>query len=253
MSLLRVDNLRIRFDTRCGPVQAVDGVGFAIEKGEILGLVGESGSGKSQILLALMDLLPEHATVEGAIALANKRTAMVFQDPMTALNPYLRIGLQIGEALPKGRNRAATRARLIELLSRLRIADPEARLDQYPHQLSGGMRQRIVIAMALAAEPDLILADEPTTALDVTVQADILDLFRAERRDKSPVRLAVGVGDTRRQRYATLFGDGDTIGTDGAFDDALGEAERRLTASQQFEIDLGQNLGVEQCTVLGAA
>ena len=191
MSLLRVDNLRIRFDTRCGPVQAVDGVGFAIEKGEILGLVGESGSGKSQILLALMDLLPEHATVEGAIALANKRTAMVFQDPMTALNPYLRIGLQIAEALPKGRNRAATRARLIELLSRLRIADPEARLDQYPHQLSGGMRQRIVIAMALAAEPDLILADEPTTALDVTVQADILDLFRAERRDHGRALLLV--------------------------------------------------------------
>ena len=191
MSLLRVDNLRVRFDTRRGPVQAVDGVGFALEKGEILGLVGESGSGKSQILFALMGLLGENATVDGTIALAGSRPAIVFQDPMTALNPYLPIGLHIAEALPKGRNRAANRARIIELLTRLRIADPETRLDQYPHQLSGGMRQRIVIAMALAAEPDLILADEPTTALDVTVQADILDLLRAERRDHGRALLLV--------------------------------------------------------------
>ena len=191
MSLLRVQDLRVRFTTRRGPVQAVDGVDFTLERGEILGLVGESGSGKSQILFALMGLLPGNAQRDGSIDITGTGPAMVFQDPMTALNPYLTIGLQIAEALPKGLGRAETRARIVALLTRLRIADPETRLDQYPHQLSGGMRQRIVIAMALAAEPDLILADEPTTALDVTVQADILDLFRAERRDHGRALLLV--------------------------------------------------------------
>jgi oligopeptide transport system ATP-binding protein len=191
MSLLRVADLRIRFTTRRGPVQAVDGSGFSLERGEIVGLVGESGSGKSQILYALMGLLPENATQTGAIDFTGSGPAMVFQDPMTALNPYLPIGLQIAEAMPKDLGRAARRARTVELLTRLRIADPETRIDQYPHQLSGGMRQRIVIAMALAAAPDLILADEPTTALDVTVQADILDLLRAERRDHGRALLLV--------------------------------------------------------------
>ncbi len=191
MSLLRVDDLRVRFTTRRGPVQAVDGVGFTLERGEILGLVGESGSGKSQILFALMGLLPENATLDGTIEFTGSGPTMVFQDPMTALNPYLTIGLQIAEALPKGLDPATRRARIVELLTRLRIADPGARIDQYPHQLSGGMRQRIVIAMALATAPDLILADEPTTALDVTVQADILDLFRAERRDHGRALLLV--------------------------------------------------------------
>jgi oligopeptide transport system ATP-binding protein len=191
MSLLRVDNLCVRFTTRGGVVQAVGGVDFTLRQGEIIGMVGESGSGKSQILHALMGLLPENATTTGTIAFTGKRLAMVFQDPMTALNPYLPIGLQIAEALPDRQGRASTRARIIALLARLRIADPENRVDQYPHQLSGGMRQRIVIAMALAAEPDVILADEPTTALDVTVQADILDLFRAEVRERGSSLLLV--------------------------------------------------------------
>jgi oligopeptide transport system ATP-binding protein len=163
-------------------VQAVGGVDFTLRQGEIIGMVGESGSGKSQILHALMGLLPENATTTGTIAFTGKRLAMVFQDPMTALNPYLPIGLQIAEALPDRQGRASTRARIIALLARLRIADPENRVDQYP---------RIVIAMALAAEPDVILADEPTTALDVTVQADILDLFRAEVRERGSSLLLV--------------------------------------------------------------
>lgn len=191
MSLLRVEDLAIRFATRRGGVQAVAGVGFAMARGESLGLVGESGSGKSQVLFAIMGLLADNAECRGRITYAGAGPAMVFQDPMTALNPYLPIGLQIAEAMP-GRPRLATvRERATALLARLRIADPAARLDQYPHQLSGGMRQRVVIAMALAAEPDLILADEPTTALDVTVQADILDLLRRERRDHGRALLLV--------------------------------------------------------------
>jgi oligopeptide transport system ATP-binding protein len=183
MSLLSVRDLRVSIATRQGIVTAVDGIDLAVDRGEILGIVGESGSGKTQLLLALMGLLPETATSTGAVNFSGRGPAMVFQDPLTALNPYLPVGLQVAEALGKTLADAETRRRVVAMLQRLRIADAEARLAQYPHQLSGGMRQRILIAMALIASPDLILADEPTTALDVTVQADILDLLRAERRD----------------------------------------------------------------------
>jgi oligopeptide/dipeptide ABC transporter ATP-binding protein len=205
MPLLEIKNLVTAFQTPAGRVPAVDGVSLSIERGKTLGLVGESGCGKSvtamsilrlvaapgrveqgQILLSLgrgaesttaIDLIslpePELRTIRGG------RIGMIFQEPMTSLNPVFTIGGQITETLHLHRtlSREAARARALEMLKLVRVADPERRLDEYPHQLSGGMRQRVMIAMALACEPDLVIADEPTTALDVTIQAQILDLL----------------------------------------------------------------------------
>ncbi|GIX30578.1 MAG: ABC transporter ATP-binding protein [Porticoccaceae bacterium] len=198
MALLEVENLCIAFHTRQGVVRAVDGVSFHLEPGESLGIVGESGSGKSVLCLSLLGLLPSPpARIEGGAArfrgedllalpqrrlraLRGDRIAMVFQDPMTSLNPFLTVGEQLIEPLlyHRGMDRRAARARAVELLGEVGIAEPERRFHAYPHQFSGGMRQRVMIAMALIAEPDLLICDEPTTALDVTVQAQILALLR---------------------------------------------------------------------------
>jgi oligopeptide/dipeptide ABC transporter ATP-binding protein len=178
-------------------VRAVDGVSFALEPGKLMGLVGESGSGKTASVLSVMRLLPERARVTGGAVLFEGRDllkltepemravrgakiAMIFQEPMTSLNPVFIIGSQIGEAvrLHQHTSRRETLERTIEALRLVGIADPERRVNDYPHQLSGGMRQRVMIAMALACEPKLLIADEPTTALDVTIQAQILDLIR---------------------------------------------------------------------------
>jgi len=178
-------------------VRAVDGVSFSVAPGKLLGVVGESGSGKSASMLSIMRLLPESAKiVDGEVIFEDQdliklsepemrhvrgaRIAMIFQEPMTSLNPVFTIGSQIGEAvrLHQQTNRAETRNRTIESLRMVGIADPEHRIDDYPHQLSGGMRQRVMIAMALSCNPRLLIADEPTTALDVTIQAQILDLIR---------------------------------------------------------------------------
>jgi oligopeptide transport system ATP-binding protein len=197
--LLRVQDLRVRFATGDGLVQAVAGVDLRLARGETLGLVGESGSGKSVLSLALLGLVPQ-GQVTGQIwfrgeellamsparlrRLRGDRIAMIFQDPMTALNPYLRIGTQITEVLRlhQGLGRRAARERAIELLRDAGIAAPERRIDQYPHQFSGGMRQRALIAQGLACGPELLIADEPTSALDVTIQAQILDLIRLRTR-----------------------------------------------------------------------
>jgi peptide/nickel transport system ATP-binding protein len=196
--LLEVTGLRIAF----GAQEAVRGISFAIAAGETLGLVGESGSGKSATSLALMRLLPPTATVSGNIQLASEslltlpesamRThrgrslAMIFQEPMTALNPVMTIGRQIAEALlahaPRTPRREV-RARVLAAMHEVSLPDPERRIDDYPHQFSGGQRQRIVIAMALMNKPQLLIADEPTTALDVTVQAQILALLKRLRLD----------------------------------------------------------------------
>jgi len=191
MALLEVSNLTINLQTHRGRAQAVRDVSFTLERGATLGLIGESGCGKS-----LTGLLPEHAQVEGSIqldgqellglserqlcALRGNRMAMVFQEPMSALNPVHSIGRQVAEPLRLhlGMSRAQARARATELLERVGIAQAAQRLDEYPHQFSGGQRQRIMIAMALACGPDLLVADEPTTALDVTVQQRILDLLQ---------------------------------------------------------------------------
>ncbi|MGF6431747.1 ABC transporter ATP-binding protein [Bradyrhizobium sp. Pha-3] len=196
--LLEIEGLRVTFQGDDGrKTHAVDSVDFSVGKGATLGLVGESGCGKSVTSLAIMGLLPKQsAAVSGAIRfdgfdlldvpdttlrdLRGNRLAMIFQEPMTSLNPSFTIGDQITETIlrHRGGSRRAARERTIELLRRVHIPSPEKRIDEFPHKLSGGMRQRVMIAMALACDPQLLIADEPTTALDVTLQAQILDLMR---------------------------------------------------------------------------
>ena len=201
--LLEVEDLRTHFFTRAGVVRAVDGVGFSVEKGKTLGIVGESGCGKSVTALSIMRLLPTPPAriVSGSIRfdgrelttlsereledVRGREVAMVFQDPMTALNPTLTIGTQIIEVLRRhlGLDDRTARRRAAELLDEVGIPRARERLDDYPHHFSGGMRQRVVIAIAIACEPRLLIADEPTTALDVTVQAQVLDLLDDLRRE----------------------------------------------------------------------
>jgi peptide/nickel transport system ATP-binding protein len=196
MPLLEVNDLSVRFDTDDGPVHAVDRLSFTLEEGEVLGVVGESGCGKSVSLMSLTQLLPPTATVTGTARLGDiellgasssrirrvrgRTIAYVFQEPMTSLNPAFKIGRQIDEVLQRHLDisRGAARKRAIELLQLVRIPAAERRINEYPHQLSGGMRQRVMIAIALACDPKILVADEPTTALDVTIQAGILDLMR---------------------------------------------------------------------------
>jgi oligopeptide transport system ATP-binding protein len=202
VQLLEVKNLRTTFRTEDGPVTAVNGLSFSLGAGETLGIVGESGSGKSVTALSIMRLLPRNATVTAdSIALQGeslpdksgaemrqirgRRIAMIFQDPMTSLNPVLTIGEQISEAvrLHFGASQREARDRAIEMLGKVRIPLPEKRLNDYPHQFSGGMRQRVMIAMALSCNPELLIADEPTTALDVTIQAQVLELMALLQRE----------------------------------------------------------------------
>ena len=197
MALLDVKDLSVTFTTPEGPVRAVRGVSFSVDRGQTLGIVGESGSGKSVSVKSLMGLLPSTAKVEGSATYdgldlfnldkARRKhfygvdMAMVFQNPMTSLNPVKRVEDQLTEGMRFHRNlsKSEARDRALELLDLVRIPEPKRRLRQYPHELSGGMRQRVVIAMALANDPALLIADEPTTALDVTVQREILDLLDA--------------------------------------------------------------------------
>jgi peptide/nickel transport system ATP-binding protein len=198
MALLEIQDLRVRFRTSDGIVRAVDGVSLSVDRGRTLGLVGESGSGKSVTALTVMGLtrLP-NATAEGRVLLngldllqlpadelrriRGKRVGMIFQDPMSSLHPLYKLGWQIVEAITAHENvsRKAARRRALEALEEVGIPSAAERLDSYPHELSGGMRQRVMIAMALVLDPDVLIADEPTTALDVTVQAEILDLIHA--------------------------------------------------------------------------
>ena len=204
MALLSVVDLSTAFDTEDGEVTVVDRVSFEIDAGETLGLVGESGCGKSVTALSIMGLLPKPAgrIVGGTVGfrgeslsdlpmerlrrIRGNRIAMVFQEPMTALNPVQRVGRQLAEAYALHARSASANAvqrRALELLEQVGIPAPERRMAEYPHQLSGGMRQRVMIAMALASRPDLLIADEPTTALDVTIQAQILELLRDLQRE----------------------------------------------------------------------
>ena len=196
--LLEVEGLKTHFYTRDGIVRAVDGVSFSVQSGETLAIVGESGCGKSVTSLSILRLIasPPGRTVAGSIRFEGRdllgltepemrkvrgnEISMIFQEPMTSLNPVLTIGRQIAEALTlhRGLDRGAAWAKAIEMLAMVNIPEPSRRVGEYPHQLSGGMRQRVMIAMALACNPKLLIADEPTTALDVTIQAQILDLMR---------------------------------------------------------------------------
>ena len=204
--LLEIKNLGVEFPAAPKPLPAVRDVGFGLARGEVLGLVGESGSGKSVTSLAVMRLLPPHAMIAGEIRFAANGTApvnllslsadqmrslrgsgisMIFQEPMTALNPVMRVGEQVAEAVRAHRSVSKKDAweRAVQALREVAIPDPERRANDYPHQLSGGMRQRVMIAMAIVNHPQLLIADEPTTALDVTIQAQILDLL-ANLRDR---------------------------------------------------------------------
>lgn len=209
--ILKVDQLTVDYPSRGGYVRAVDQVSFSLERGSVLGIVGESGSGKSSIGMALMGLTAaSHARIGGAMTFDGKdlaalgpsqwrelrgdRMAMVFQDAMATLNPVLRIGEQIAEVFRYHRpkmNRREIRSAILELLERVGIRDAQRRIDSYPHELSGGMRQRVVIAAAIALKPNLLIADEPTTALDVTVQAQILDLMQTLIREQNTAMVLI--------------------------------------------------------------
>jgi oligopeptide transport system ATP-binding protein len=235
-AILEVKDLRTYFRTDDGgAVKAVDGASFYVRPGEVLGIVGESGSGKSVANLSVLRLLPEppayhptgevlfrrapDAPVEDLLKLRpddvrklrGREIAMIFQDPMTSLNPFLRVSRQLTEVVEehKGASRAAARERALELLRAVGIPAPERRIDQYPHQFSGGMRQRVMIAMALMCEPKLLVADEPTTALDVTISAQILDLLRRINRERKTAIVLIthdlGVIAGMAQRVAVLY------------------------------------------------
>ena len=228
MPLLEVLDLRVTLATAQGRVDALRGVSFSLERGGTLGLIGESGCGKSMTALALMGLLPEGASVSGSIRLEGRelttldedalcrlrgdRIAMVFQEPMTALNPLHRIGDQIAEPLRlhRGLGAAAARAEALRLLERVQLPQARERLDSHPHQLSGGQRQRVVIAIALACGPDLLIADEPTTALDTTVQREVLDLLDELRVDSGMALLLIShnldLMAAHVERLAVMYG-----------------------------------------------
>jgi oligopeptide/dipeptide ABC transporter ATP-binding protein len=226
--LLSLRGLTVGFRLPGGQVRAVDGVSFDVVPGEILGIVGESGSGKSQILYALMGLLASNGTAGGEAlfrgrdllrlppramdALRGAEMSMVFQDPMTSLNPYMRVGDQLAEGLRvhRGLSRTEAAARAVEMLERVRIPDAARRARQFPHEFSGGMRQRVMIGMALLARPALLLADEPTTALDVTIQAQVLDLMGELAREAGTAVVLVthdlGVVARLCDRVVVLYG-----------------------------------------------
>jgi peptide/nickel transport system ATP-binding protein len=201
--LLVVDEIATTFDSERGPVHAVDGVSFTLDRGKTLGIVGESGSGKTVLSRSIMGLLPKYGVArEGSVVFDGEEIgnlspkqmrkywgahmAMVFQDPMTSLNPVMKIGKQITESIHTHLDvtRQYADELAVSLLTSVRVPDPERRMDAYPHELSGGLRQRVCIAVALAAGPQLLFADEPTTALDVTVQAQVLDLLEAQQRER---------------------------------------------------------------------
>jgi dipeptide transport system ATP-binding protein len=228
MALLEIRNLTVEFQTPRGTFHAVEGLDLEVDAGEVLGIVGESGSGKSVSMLALMGLIPwpgrvraDRLTFDGQDLLTmspaqrrsitGKDIAMVFQEPSTSLNPCFTVGFQITEALAahEGGSRAEQRRRAIELLDQVGIPAPETRLSAFPHQLSGGMNQRVMIAMAIACNPRLLIADEPTTALDVTIQAQILDLLSDLQRDRNMALILIthdmGVVAETAERVTVMY------------------------------------------------
>ncbi len=256
-AILRVEGLATHFDSAHGLVKAVDGISFTLRRGETLGIVGESGSGKSVTNLSVLRLVPSppgriaggsvlfggkdllSVPEEEVRVLRGRNISMIFQDPLTSLNPVLRVSLQIQEALTlhhglKGR---AARERAIQMLKAVGIPDAESRADDYPHQFSGGMRQRVMIAMALSCDPDILIADEPTTALDVTIQAQILDLLRTLSATRSTsvilithdLGVVAGMCDTVCVMYAGQIVE--RAGVDDLFYDPLHPYTRGLLAS----------------------
>jgi dipeptide transport system ATP-binding protein len=228
MALVEIADLSVEFLSGGGTLRAVNHVSLKLEPGEVLGIVGESGSGKSVSMLALMGLVPfpgrvtaekltfaghdlRHLTARERRRIVGKDMAMVFQEPMSSLNPCFTIGFQLGEALRihEGLDRSARKRRIIELLDKVGIPAPESRLRAFPHQLSGGMNQRVMIAMAIACNPRLLIADEPTTALDVTIQAQILDLLLSLQRERGMALVLIthnmGVVAETAHRVAVMY------------------------------------------------
>ena len=228
MALLEIENLSVEFPSQNGVMHAVDGISLSLEEGEVLGIVGESGSGKSVTMMALMGLVAYPGRVKAdklrfaghdLLALSQgernkligKDVAMIFQEPTTSLNPCFTIGFQIMETLRLhlGMDKKAAKRKAIELLEQVGINSPETRLKAYPHQLSGGMNQRVMIAMAIACNPRLLIADEPTTALDVTIQAQILDLLRSLQKERGMALVLIthnmGVVSEMAQRIAVMY------------------------------------------------
>jgi oligopeptide transport system ATP-binding protein len=255
MPLLEVNNLSTRFQTMDGEVSAVNDISFSLEKGETLGIVGESGSGKSQLVLSFMGLLASNGRAEGSALFKDRQLigmprreinrirgndiTMIFQDPMTCLNGYLTIARQMTEVLilHKGMSMADARKRSIEMLDAVHIPDAANRIDRYPHEFSGGMRQRVMIAMSLLCEPDLLIADEPTTALDVTVQAQIIDVMNELKKDMGmsiilithDLGVIAGISDNVMVMYAGRIAEYAPV--DAIFDDPQHPYTRGLLQS----------------------
>jgi oligopeptide/dipeptide ABC transporter ATP-binding protein len=249
-TLLKVNNLKTNFYSKNNKIEAVRGVSFHVNYGDILGIVGESGSGKSVLMRSVMQILPENAKIDSgevyfdgkdilkldskeAKGIKGKEIAMIFQNPMTALNPLKKIGDHIVEVLVrhKGINKKEARKMAIEVLREVGIPMPEKRIDQYPHEFSGGMRQRVLIAMALACSPKLLIADEPTTALDVTIQAQILDLLRSlkETNNMSIILIThdLGVVASLCNRVEVMYGG--LIMEEGLIDEIFYDAKHPYT------------------------
>jgi oligopeptide transport system ATP-binding protein len=274
MPLLTVNHLRAAFHTRAGVVRAVQDVSFHIERGETLGIVGESGSGKSVTCFSIMGLLPQppgrieggQAVFDGTDLLAlsprelnkyrGRRISIIFQDPMTSLNPYLRIEAQLIEPLliHEKIGRAAARRRALDMLAEVGIPDPVQRIRMYPHEFSGGMRQRVMIAMALITKPDLLIADEPTTALDVTVQAQILDLMKKMRQELGMAILLVshdlGVVSGFCDRVMVMYAG--RVMESARTADLFYETKHPYTRALQKSIPALQVKGRELYTIAGA-
>ncbi len=273
MSLLTVTDLRTSFHTRNGVYRAVDGVSFSLSRGETLGIVGESGSGKSVTCYSIMGLIPQppgriesgsaifdgvdllRCTPAQSRAIRGKRVAMIFQDPMTSLNPYMRVSDQLIEPLliHEKISKADARKRGLEMLEAVGINDAERRMNLYPHEFSGGMRQRVMIAMALITRPELLIADEPTTALDVTVQAQILELIKKMQREIGMAVIFIthdlgvvsGLCDRVQVMYAGRIAE--TSDTRTLFHSPLHPYTRAL----QRSIPALQDKGVELYTIRG--
>jgi dipeptide transport system ATP-binding protein len=266
MAALEIENLVVEFPSNFGALHAVDGVSLKVDEGEILGIVGESGSGKTVAMLAVMGLVPYPARVradrlmlgdrdllkmsDGARrSLTGKDVAMIFQEPATSLNPCFTVGFQIMETLRvhEGMDKKAARHRVIELLEQVGIPAPETRLSAYPHQLSGGMNQRVMIAMALACNPKLLIADEPTTALDVTIQAQILNLLLSLQRERGMALVLIthnmGVVAQIAHRVAVMYSGQvmETNATDALFADPQHPYTAALMAARP-ESRLGDRL-----------